>query len=67
MKKDLGVRVSAGLRKQCIEAINKANKVLGYIFRSVKSRSPEVILQLYLALVIPQGYRSTRISAKGNV
>ena len=36
-EKDLGVRVSSdlSLRKQCIEARNKANKVLGYSFRSV--------------------------------
>ena len=32
---------------------NTANRILGYIFRSIKRRSPEVILQLYLPLVIP--------------
>ena len=54
-EKDLGVIVNSDLRlsKQCIEARNKANRVLGFIFRSVKSRSPEVILKLYLALVRP--------------
>ena len=34
-----------------IEARNRANKVLGFITRSVKSASAEVILKLYLALV----------------
>ena len=54
-EKDLGVRVSPDLRprKQCIEARNRANRVLGFITRSVKSRSAEVILKLYLALVRP--------------
>ena len=40
-------------RKQCIETRNQANWVLGFIARSVKSRSGEVILKLYLALVRP--------------
>ena len=54
-EKDLGVIINSDLRlrKQCLEARNKANRVLGFIFRSVKSRSPEVILKLYLALVRP--------------
>ena len=38
-------------RKQCIEARNRANKVLGFIVRSIKSISAEVIFKLYLALV----------------
>ena len=51
----LGVIVSydTGLRKQWIGGSNKANRVLGLILRSVKSRSPEVILKLYLAIVRP--------------
>ena len=54
-EKDLGVIVSSDLRlrKQYIEARNRANRVLGFIFRSVQSRSPDVILKLYLALVRP--------------
>ena len=36
---------------QCIEARNKFNRVLGFIARSVKSRSAEDILKLFLALV----------------
>ena len=54
-KRDLGIQVSSDLcpRKQCIEASNQANRVLGFIAMSVKSRSAEVILKLYLALVRP--------------
>ena len=52
---DLDVQVSSDLRprKQCIEARNRANRLLGFIARSIKSRSAEVILKLYLALVRP--------------
>ena len=53
--KKIRIRVCSdrSLSKQCIEAKNKANIVLGYMFRSVKSKSPEVILKLYLALIRP--------------
>ena len=52
----MGVQVCSDLhpRKLCIEARNRANRVLGFIVRSVKSRSTEVILKLYLALVRSQ-------------
>ena len=54
-ERDLGVRVNANLRhrQQCTEARNRANRVLGFISRSVSNRSAEVILKLYLALVRP--------------
>ena len=54
-EKDLGVIASSDLRlrKQCIDARNKANRVLGFNFRRIKSRSPEAILKLQLALVRP--------------
>ena len=51
---DLSVQVNSDLRpnRQCsIEARNRANRLLGFIARSVKSISAEVILKLYLALV----------------
>ena len=53
-ERDLGVQVSSDLRprKQCIEARNRINRC-GFIGRSVKNRSAEVILKLYLALVRP--------------
>ena len=52
-ERDLGVQVSSDLRprKQCIEAENQANRLLGFIVGSIRSRSAEVILKLYLALV----------------
>ena len=54
-ERDLGVQVSSDLhpRKQYIEARNRTNRLLGFIARSIKSRSAEVILKLYLALVRP--------------
>ena len=51
-KKVSGFSSDVSLRKQCIEASNEANRKLGYIFRSAKSRSL-VILKLYLGLVRP--------------
>ena len=49
--RDLGVQISSDRpRKQCIEASNRANR-LGFIARSIKSKSAEVILKLYLALL----------------
>ena len=52
-ERDLGVQVTSDLRprKQCIEARNGANRLLGSITRSIKSRNTEVILKLYLALI----------------
>ncbi|KAK8747068.1 hypothetical protein OTU49_016973, partial [Cherax quadricarinatus] len=54
-EKDLGVMVSSNLkpRQQCLSVRNKANRLLGFISRSVSNRSPEVILQLYTSLVRP--------------
>ena len=51
----MGVQVSSDLgpRKQCIEARNQDNRLLGFIAISVISRSAEVILKLYLALIRP--------------
>ena len=54
-ERDLGVQVSADPRprKQCIEARNRANRLLGFIARCIQCRNAEVILKLYLALVTP--------------
>ena len=54
-EKDLVVLVSHDLRprEQCISARNRANRVLGFIKRSVTNRTADVILRLYLALVRP--------------
>ena len=54
-ERDLGVLVSGNLKpkEQCVAVRNKANRILGFISRSVSYRSEEVILKLYLALVRP--------------
>ena len=44
----MGVQVSLDLRSRY-----QANRVLGFIARSIKSRSGEVILKLYFVLVRP--------------
>ncbi len=54
-ERDLGVLVSSDIRprNQCIPAKNRANRVLGFITRSVSNRSADIILKLYLTLVRP--------------
>ena len=55
VEKDLGVFVDNRLKfsKQCLDARNKANRMLGFISRNVAHRSKEVIKTLYNAYVRP--------------
>ena len=54
-EKDLGVIIDSSLKfsKQCVEARNRANRVLGFIKRNVSYKSKEVILKLYNSYVRP--------------
>lgn len=54
-ERDLGVVVNNDLKvhKQCLEARNRANKMLGIINRNVSYKSKEVICKLYNSYVRP--------------
>jgi len=46
-EKDLGVTVSADMKweRQCIEAVKKANKMLGLIKRNFQVKSKDTVIQ----------------------
>ena len=54
-EKDLGVVISKQLNfsKQCTEAIKKANRALGFIFRSFEFKSKCIVMPLFKSLVRP--------------
>ena len=51
-EKDLGVIVSDDFKweKQCCEAVNKANRILGMIKRNFTDRSQSTLIPLYKSL-----------------
>ena len=55
-EKDLGVIMDSTLKfsEQCNAAVKNANRTLGLIKRTIKSRSKEVIVKLYKSLVRPK-------------
>lgn len=55
VEKDLGVSVSMDIKSnnQCLNAYNKASKVLGMINRTIKYKDPRIMVCLYKTLVRP--------------
>ena len=55
LEKDLGVRISADMKcsQQCRYAVNKANKVLSMIKRTITYKHLKIMLKLYKTLVRP--------------
>ncbi len=53
--KDLGVTIASNLKfsQQCVDAANKANRMLGFIKRNVSFKNKDVTLPLYTSLVRP--------------
>ena len=51
----MGVTVSADMKweRQCIEAVKKANKMLGLIKRNFQDKSKDTVMPLYKSLVRP--------------
>jgi len=54
-EKDLGVTFSSDLKSatHCKEVYSKANRILGLISRTIKYKSPTVLINLYKSLVRP--------------
>ena len=54
-EKDLGIEVSSTLKSsgQVIQAYNKASRMLGMMGRTIMSRSPQVLLNIYKTIVRP--------------
>ena len=54
-ERDLGITVTNNMKssQQCLQAYNKANKVLGVINRSIVYKKKDVLVKLYKSLVRP--------------
>lgn len=54
-EKDLGVTIASNLKpsQQCSEVVKKANKLVGFIGRSIEYKSKATIITLYNSLVRP--------------
>ncbi len=53
--KDLGIKIEANIKfsQHCIDAANKANRMLGFVKRNFLFKNKNVILPLYNSLVRP--------------
>ena len=62
-EKDLGILFTADGKVvgQCMEAYTKANRMLGLVKRTVSSRNPKVLVNLYKSLVRPHLEYSTTV------
>ena len=53
--------------KQCVEQCERANRILGFIFKHLEFKSKDIILRLYKSLVHPLlEYAVFKISAQNN-
>ena len=54
-EKDLGEMMTNDLKssEQCIQAYNRASRMLGMLGRTIVSRSPEILVKLYKSIVRP--------------
>ena len=54
-ERDLGIKITNNLKwtQHCIEIENKCNRILGYIKRTFKYKTREIVMNLYKSLVLP--------------
>ncbi len=53
--KDPGIKIASNLKfsQQCVDAANKANRIVGFIKRNFSFKNKDVIFPLYTSLVRP--------------